>query len=212
MMRRFFRHLLRCLVKVLCLCLVFALLPYMSRLLQTLWPDGNAQVVSQILSRNMEASQRLETARVHDTGVMESHVDAFLLGQVQKVIIHYDYDASLGLDLTKVQMRADGHTLYVTIPEVEVLLDSLTPTSVSRDDFWYPLTEKRRQSLLAEEKEKCRAYYLEGGEGLAHAQAMAQTALENFIVQCTDSLSDITLILLPPTDTDPDAENTLRKE
>ena len=164
----------------LTMVLVIVMLPHISKLVSRLLPDGsqNAVTVSAVLSRNMASSSRLETARIDDEGVISSSVDALLIGEVQNVVIQYRYEASLGIDLTKVRMHLAGHTLTVELPPLEVLQDSLTPVNVERNDFWFPLSESRRQKLIEEEREKCRAYYLEENND-------SQTAFEHTVSALT---------------------------
>ena len=90
----------------LSLVLVIIMLPYATKWIGKLLPDGsrNAITVSAVLSRQMEASSRLETAKIEDEGVISSSVDALFIGQVQNVVIQYRYEASMGIDLKKVKM------------------------------------------------------------------------------------------------------------
>ena len=147
----------------LSLVLVIIMLPYATKWIGKLLPDGsrNAITVSAVLSRQMEASSRLETAKIEDKGVISSSVDALFIGQVQNVVIQYRYEASMGIDLKKVKMQILGNVLTLELPPVEVLADSLTPLNVERNDFWFPLSEERRLKLLEDERLKCRAHYLE---------------------------------------------------
>ena len=147
----------------LSLVLVIIMLPYATKWIGKLLPDGsrNAITVSAVLSRQMEASSRLETAKIEDEGVISSSVDALFIGQVQNVVIQYRYEASMGIDLKKVKMQILGNVLTLELPPVEVLADSLTPLNVERNDFWCPLSEERRLKLLEDERLKCRAHYLE---------------------------------------------------
>ena len=147
----------------LSLVLVIIMLPYATKWIGKLLPDGsrNAITVSAVLSRQMEASSRLETAKIEDEGVISSSVDALFIGQVQNVMIQYRYEASMGIDLKKVKMQILGNVLTLELPPVEVLADSLTPLNVERNDFWFPLSEERRLKLLEDERLKCRAHYLE---------------------------------------------------
>ena len=147
----------------LSLVLVIIMLPYATKWIGKLLPDGsrNAITVSAVLSRQMEASSRLETAKIEDEGVISSSVDALFIGQVQNVVIQYRYEASMGIDLKKVKMQILGNVLTLELPPGEVLADSLTPLNVERNDFWFPLSEERRLKLLEDERLKCRAHYLE---------------------------------------------------
>ena len=162
-MKRFLKWLGKVVGTALSLVLVIIMLPYATKWIGKLLPDGsrNAITVSAVLSRQMEASSRLETAKIEDEGVISSSVDALFIGQVQNVVIQYRYEASMGIDMKKVKMQILGNVLTLELPPVEVLADSLTPLNVERNDFWFPLSEERRLKLLEDERLKCRAHYLE---------------------------------------------------
>ena len=115
--------------------------------------------------------------------MLESGTEALFLGQVQKVTVRYTYHASLGIDLRKVQVKVTGNTITLLLPDMEVLSDSLTPEEISKDDFWYPLTEERLQVLLRQEQERCRAYYLEEHAQTEQAWADTVAALESTVSQ-----------------------------
>ena len=135
------------------LALTIAFLPRITRLAGRLWPDpARTERVSGLLSHELTESARLETLQVDDRGVLTATVQAALIGEVQRVTIDYDYHASIGIDLTKAGVSAEGGVLTLTLPPFEILSDSLTPTKIDRKDFWYPLTEKRRTQLLNQEK------------------------------------------------------------
>ena len=169
----------------LTLVLIIVLLPHASRLMNSILPDlsGAAVTVSATLARNLQQSARLETAIAEEEGVLESGTEALFLGQVQKVTVRYTYHASLGIDLRKVQVKVTGNTITLLLPEMEVLSDSLTPEEISKDDFWYPLTEERLQVLLRQEQERCRAYYLEEHAQTEQAWADTVAALESTVSQ-----------------------------
>ena len=169
----------------LTLVLVIVLLPHASRLMNSVLPDlsGAAVTASATLARNLQQSARLETTLVEEEGVLESSTDALFLGQVQKVTVRYTYRASLGIDLSRVQVKVTGQTITLLLPEMEVLSDSLTPADISKDDFWYPLTEERLQTLLTKEQERCRAYYLEEHAQSDQAWADILAALEGTVSQ-----------------------------
>ncbi len=150
---RLLRFPIRILSSALIISLALFFLPYLTRLAGRLWPDpARTQKVSEILSHELKESARLETMTVDDEGVLTATVQAALIGEVQRVTITYDYHASVGVDLNKVSITADGGVLTLVLPPFEILSDSLTPVTVDRDDFWYPLTESRRAMLLSEER------------------------------------------------------------
>lgn len=157
-MKRLLRYLARVAGTALTIVLIVVLLPYASRWASSILPDlgGAALNTSILLSHQMQESARLETATVEDEGVLNASTNAMFLGTVQNVSIQYVYRASLGIDLRKVEIKVEGSTVTLLLPEIEILSDSLTPVQTVKDDFWYPLTEERRQKLLQDELDKCR--------------------------------------------------------
>ena len=159
------RFLLRIVSTALIISLVLVFLPRLTRLVGRLWPDpARTERVSALLSHELKDSARLETLTIEDQGVLTATVQAALIGEVQRVTMDYDYHASVGIDLTKVQLSAEDGVLTLVLPPFEILSDSLTPTNVDRQDFWYPLTEKRRAQLIEEEKSGRAAAILEEAE------------------------------------------------
>ena len=170
----------------LCLVLVIVMLPYASRWAAQIIPDltGAAMTTSATLSRKLAQSARLECIQADREGVLESTVDALLIGTVQSVQIAYDYHASIGIDLSKVEVRVEGSRITLALPEMEVISDSLTPTQIDRKDFWYPLTDERREKLLQDEREVCRAAELEAAktdEGWAYVTAALENTISGWI-------------------------------
>ena len=153
------------------LVLVIVMLPYASRLAQKLFPDLSNRAVkaSVILSQQMQESARLETTLLQEEGILTSSADALLIGTVQQVSVHYAYQASIGIDLTKVEMHPSGSQLTLVLPPAEILTDSITPLTIERNDFWYPLTDDQLQKLLEDERElrrnACLAAYTASEEG-----------------------------------------------
>ncbi len=161
-MKRFLAWFARVIGTALSLVLVIVLLPYASKWASKLIPDlsGAAVNTSITLSQKLSESARLECIQVDVNGVLDSTTNVLFLGTVQSVQIAYTYHASIGIDLTKVQIRTEGNTVVLELPEMEVLSDSLTPTTIQRNDFWYPLTDERRQQLLNAEQEARREKHL----------------------------------------------------
>ncbi len=176
------KHVGRWLAKVLgsalCIVLVFVTLPYASRLAAQWMPDlsGAALTQSATLAREIRSSARLETTTVDEEGVLTSTTTAFLIGVVQSVAISYDYHASVGIDLSKVQLAVSGNTVTFYLPQPEVLADSLTPDYENSviNDTWYALTDVRRQELLDEEQ-------LARRNAVTEDQASSQAAWENTV-------------------------------
>lgn len=161
-MKKFLSWLARVAGTALSLVLVIVMLPYASKWAAKLIPDlsGAAVNTSVTLSQKLSQSARLECVQVDVNGVLDSTTNALFIGTVQSVQIAYTYHASIGIDLTKVQIRTEGNTVVLELPAMEVLSDSLTPTEIQRSDFWYPLTDERRQQLLNDEQEARREKHL----------------------------------------------------
>ena len=179
---RLLRFPVRILSTALVITLVLVFLPRLTRLVGRLWPDpARTERVSEILRHELSQSARLETLTVDDTGVLTATVQAALIGEVQRVTIEYDYHASVGVDLKKAALSAEDGVLVLTLPDFELLGDSLTPTSVDRQDFWYPLTEKRRDQLLSEERSKRAAAALEEARTSEKVRRDTLSSLEELI-------------------------------
>ena len=195
-MKTLLKWLGRTILSVLTLVLVIILLPYASKLMNGILPDlsGSATTASLTLARHLQTAARLETTIIEEQGVLESTTDALFLGQVQKVTVRYTYRASLGIDLSKVEVQVNGKRITLLLPDMEVLSDSLTPEDIQKDDFWYPLTEERLRGLLADEQARCQAYYLQqqmqSAQYWPHTIAMLEGTISQWL-----SLSDSSITI-----------------
>ena len=82
-----------------------------------------------------------------------------------------------GIDLQKVKMQASGNEITFFLPEVEVLMDNLTPSEIYRDDFWYPgFSDQDYEKLLETERLRCREKYLSG----EYQEQLWQASLDAF--------------------------------
>lgn len=172
----------RILSTALVLALTLALLPHVTRLVGRLWPDpARTTRVSEILKHELKESARLELITVDDEGVLTSTVQAALIGEVQRVTIDYQYHASIGVDLNKVEVTGEDGVLTLLLPPLEILSDSLTPVKIDRQDFWYPLTEKRRSTLLEEERAARAAKALEDAEKDESLKSSALQSLSRMV-------------------------------
>lgn len=182
-MKRFLRWLGRVAAMALTLILIIVLLPYASRLASAVLPDlsGAALNTSVLLSHKLETSARLETNIIEDEGILNSTTEALFIGQVQSVTMKYTYRASVGIDLSKVQMRVRGNTITLLLPDLEILTDSITPDQIEKNDFWYPLTESRRQELLENELLLCRQRCFDQYAASDEAWNNTVSAMENTV-------------------------------
>lgn len=193
-MKAFLRWISRILATVISVVLIIVLLPHASGWISHLMPDvsGAAVKASVTLAHQMKSSARLETTVVDDEGVLTSTTNAMFLGQVQSVTIQYTYHASLGIDLSRVNMKVQGNTMTFLLPELEVLSDSLTPKEIVKDDFWYPLTDAQRQKLLDDEQAQCREKCLREYAASQEAWQNTEAVLEGiFSVWLGDAAPEI---------------------
>ena len=164
-MKAFFRWLARIVGSALTIVLVIVLFPYLSKLAARFLPDesGAAIKTSAVLAAKLENSARLETFRVEEEGVLNYDIQAVLLGSVANINAKYLYEASFGIDLSKVSLQVASNEITFLLPPIELIQDSLTPQEVYRDDFWYPgFSDADFEKLLSDERISRRETYLSG--------------------------------------------------
>ena len=167
----------------LMLALVFAMLPYVSHIVDKLMPDesGAAIKASAIIATHLEESARLETLKVEEEGVLNYDIQAALIGNVASINVRYTYAGSFGIDLSKVQMQVNGNQIVFQLPAPELLQDSLTPLESYRNDFWYPgFSDDDYAKLLEKERLARRKAHLTGDNG-QNLAAISQRMFENTI-------------------------------
>ena len=150
-MKRFLRWLVKVVTSAVTLVLVFVMLPHAVKLAAKLMPDesGAAIKASAVIAAKLENSARLETIRVEEEGVLDYSVKPAFLPTVAEITAKYRYEASFGVDLNKVAIRLTGNHLTFLLPECELIQDSITPTEIYRDDYWYPwIRMKNMRSFL----------------------------------------------------------------
>lgn len=182
-MKRFFRWLGKVISSALTIILVIVLFPHVSKLAARLMPDesGAAIKASAILAQRLESSARLETLKVQEEGVLNYDIQAALIGSVANINASYVYEASFGIDLSKVLLQPSGDQLVFILPEPELIQDSLTPKEVYRDDFWFPgFSDSDYEKLMENERVARRDVYL-NGEKLEQLKAATIAAFESTI-------------------------------
>ncbi len=177
---RFFAKILS---SVITIALIIVLFPNLSKIAAKIMPDesGAAIKTSVVLSSNMKESARLETLKVEDNGALVYEIKPAFVGTVASVNITYTYEASFGIDLSKVEMHIDRNTITFVLPKPEVMQDCLTPDEINIDKFWYPgYDEKDYESLMQKEQLACRERYL-NGDLFETVWESSQQAFENTI-------------------------------
>lgn len=182
-MKSFFRWLGKVIGSALTIILVIVLFPHISKLAARLMPDesGAAIKASAILAQRLESSARLETLKVQEEGVLNYDIQAALIGSVANINASYVYEASFGIDLSKVLLQPSGDQLIFILPEPELIQDNLTPKEVYRDDFWFPgFSDSDYEKLMENERVARRDIYL-NGEKLEQLKAATIAAFESTI-------------------------------
>ena len=164
-MRRFSRWLIKLLTSSFTLVLVFVMLPHAVKLAARLMPDesGAALKASAVIAAKLENSARLETLRVEEEGVLDYTVKPAFLPAVAEITAKYRYEASFGVDLSKVTIQLNGNHLTFVLPSLELIQDSISPTEIYRDDYWYPwIKDEKYEKLFEDERLARREVYLNG--------------------------------------------------
>lgn len=164
-MRRFSRWLIKLLTSSFTLVLVFVMLPHAVKLAAKLMPveSGAALKTSAVIAAKLENSARLETLRVEEEGVLDYTVKPAFLPAVAEITAKYRYEASFGVDLSKVTIQLNGNHLTFVLPSLELIQDSISPTEIYRDDYWYPwIKDEKYERLFEDERLARREVYLNG--------------------------------------------------
>lgn len=145
------------------LALVVTLLPYTTDLANLIMPDitSAAERTAGEISHSLTQSRRLETIRVSDEGTCSNDFDIAGV-YVGGVKFDYQYNASFGIDLEKVQMIVNGSRITFVLPQPELIMDELIPSNIARRDFLVNISDKDYEKIKENEKLHCRERYLTG--------------------------------------------------
>ena len=121
---------------------------------------GEIEVQSSVLRKKLESSKRLEVTKVDEEGTLEADTSVIILGKVGSTTIRYRYTASLGIDLEKVIIDTDSDSIIFSIPDPEVLNDGIEALEVKKRDFFSKAIDKSVETLLYEQRIRCREQYL----------------------------------------------------
>ena len=138
-MKRFFKGIAKWLGgivgSVISFILIIVLLPYAASLADRYLPDvsGGHIADSIVLSEQLQGSARLETSQAEQTGVITHEVNDILGRTVTTTNIHYEYEASFGIDLQDVdfsfsgsQIHCSNGSIHMPIPPFSVLVYQTT--------------------------------------------------------------------------------------
>lgn len=148
--------------KTLVIILVILLLPYAKDLWRLIRPDvmGEVKTQSRIIEQKLASSQRLEVTSVDEEGVLESKTNVIIFGTVGTTVIRYRYTASIGIDLNKVVMIAESDRIFFILPDPEIINDGIEALEINRHNIFSKAIEKSVETLLSEQRLKCREQYL----------------------------------------------------
>lgn len=171
--------------KALVIILVITLLPFARTWIRQLLPDttGEIRVQSMILEQKLESSKRLEVTTIDEEGVLEAKTNVIILGTVGTTTIRYRYTASVGIDLSKVVMTPDSDRIIFELPDPEILNDGIEALEINKNNFFSKAVEKSVETLLNEQKLKCREQYISEKEHSDRAWEDIRKSFETTICQ-----------------------------
>jgi len=148
--------------KALTILIVIILLPFANDLRRLIIPDVTGNITTQIsiIKQKLESSQRLEVTTVDEEAVLESKTSVIIFGTVGTTTIRYRYTASIGIDLSRVIMSVENNRIIFILPAPEVLNDGIEALEINKNNLFSKAIEKSVETLLSEQREKCRNQYL----------------------------------------------------
>ena len=166
--------------KAIVIILVIILLPYAKDLYRLIIPNVTGEILTQskIIEQKLESSQRLEVTTVKEEGVIESKTNVIIFGTVGTTTIKYRYTASIGIDLKNVIMTPEADRIVFILPEADVLNDGIEAI------------EKSIETLLSEQREKCREEFISDKEHSAKIRDDAILAFNETVCKWLDSYGE----------------------
>lgn len=161
-MKRSGKWVLSLISKAIVIVVAILLLPFAKTLLGGLLPDATCEIRthSAVIEQKLTSSKRLEVTTVDEEGVLEAKTNVIIFGTVGTTTIRYRYTASLGIDLGKVIMTTDSDRIQFFLPEPEILNDGIEALEVNKQNLFSKAIEKSVETLLSEQRLKCREQYL----------------------------------------------------
>ena len=178
---------------IIALAATIVLLPYAGDIVNKIMPDvtSAAERTAGVISSKLSESARLESITVTESGTVNH--DLSLAGiSVGGVTFDYDYTASFGIDLKRVQMVVSGSKIVFMLPQPELILDDLVPHNISRKDTLVIISDDDYEALLERERLACRARYLSGDRQQELWDAtvrVMQSTIEVWLTNVDDRLS-----------------------
>lgn len=191
-MKKTGKWLLSLLTKALVIILVILLLPLARTLIRRIMPDaaGEIRIQSMVLEQKLESSKRLEVTTIDEEGILEAKTNVVILGTVGSTTIRYRYTASVGIDLSKVVMTTDSDRIIFELPDPEVLNDGIEALEINKNNFFSKAIEKSAETLLNEQKLKCREQYITEKQHSERAWEDIRKSFEDTICQWLENFGE----------------------
>ncbi|MDD3411660.1 MAG: DUF4230 domain-containing protein [Eubacteriales bacterium] len=174
-LHRFFRRLI---LVVCCLAVAFLAVRFGPNLYFRLFGSGNTSWISERFSEQLKEKNELVVYEATLTGQESASQNAWLLGEVQKVVVPYSFTISFTVDLSQAEVTADGSKIQVAIPAPVPGYHKLTvdEENMKKYDLLYPLTPERYAEIKLEIEQKL---YDECAGKAAYLDAAWSTAVKN---------------------------------
>ena len=178
--------------RVFVILLVIALLPFAKDLRRLLLPDvtGEIRTQSRIIEQKLESSQRLEVTTIDEEGVLRAETSVIIFGTVGTTTIRYRYTASAGIDLSRVVMTADSDRIIFILPGIEILNDGIEALEINKNNLFSKAIEKSVETLLSEQRAKCREQYLNDARHSRKTREDAEKAFSETICRWLESFGE----------------------
>lgn len=186
---KWFLHIISRAVVVL---LVIVLLPFARDLQRLLIPDvtGEIRTQSRIIEQKLESSQRLEVTRIDEEGVLRAETSVIIFGTVGTTTIRYRYTASAGIDLGRVIMTEDSDRIIFILPGIEILNDGIEALEINKNNLFSKAIEKSVETLLSEQRAKCREQYLDEAQHSGKTREDAEKAFSETVCRWLEGFGE----------------------
>lgn len=132
----------------------------------------------------------------HNTAKLDSEKKVLFWNTSKKLWIEYSGVAKLGVDVSRVDMKVDGTTVTITMPDAELQSCEVDETSLSEDSFYSETTglgsgkvgAKEQTEAFAAAQDQMRAEVEKDEALFAQAKDRAKLLLENYVKNIGDAL------------------------
>jgi len=149
--RRFFRGLF---ILILCLAIAFVAVRFGPNLYRRFFGNGNITWVSERFGEKLLEKNELVVYETTLTGQETISQTAWLIGNVQEVVVPYSFSISFVVDLSKAAISVDTitDTINVRLPSPLAKYQKLTvdETKMQKNDWLYPLTPERYAQIKSD--------------------------------------------------------------